>query len=308
MRYWLPTLYIGLAVMCLHCAEVNIEESNNPNPPGTDVSAPECPTCDQPCTTDQECWPSSVCLDGICGRECVTDEECVALGAFCHDHRCKEAAPQDTVGSVDTTPPPPTDTGGPLPEDTSPPDTSVPDTTTTDPGTPKKGFGDPCLEAEECESDLCLDVGIAGTGFCTKACARSKDCGAGFSCYPVSADQKVCAPSDVGTPVDCTASTCFGLVTLQNGLGQCVCSADCLDASDCPSNMVCSYAQTQTGNVKVCIPFGNPCTSADDCYQQACAGEPGSTGFCTATCETTLDCPGGAVCSGVDGTTQTYCQ
>ncbi|MBR57287.1 MAG: hypothetical protein CMH54_04435 [Myxococcales bacterium] len=307
MRYWLRTLCIGLVVMSYHCAEVNIEESNNQNtnPSDTDASAPECPTCDEPCTTDQECWPSSVCLDGICGRECVTDEECVAQGAFCHDHRCKAANPQDTTGSVDTSTP--TDTGS-SPQDTGQPDTSVPDTTSSDPGTPKKGFGDPCQEGSECESSLCLDVGIAGTGFCTQACTRSKECGAGFLCAPVSATEKVCAPSDVGNPVDCAASTCFGLLSLQNGLGQCVCSGECLDASDCPASMVCSYAQTQAGNVKACIPFGAPCSGPNDCYQQACAGEPGSTGFCTATCETTLDCPGGAACAGVDGTSQTYCQ
>jgi hypothetical protein len=294
------------------CTETDVNVNLNPNQ-GTDgtsvqVNFPDTRNASDTmgvlCTVDQDCWPVSVCIDGICGRECVTNEECKTKGGLCRDWRCEEGGADAGTQSDSSTPNsdsgnPVADPGTPTPDPgPSPSDLGTPDEAPVDFGTtPTKGYGDPCMGSDECESGLCVALG-AVQGFCTQECQQTQDCPVAHACYPVGGGTKICAPSDAGAPADCVNPGCLGL-SLNNGLNSCVCTHACQTASDCPGVMACSYAATANGNQKLCVPVGEVCypdpNQLNACFQ-FCYPETLEAGFCTATCDSTLDCPSGSPC------------
>jgi len=309
-KYVSYILFFAGILWCCTETDVNVNLNNNPGSDGTSTQVNFPDTRNAPdtlgalCTTDQDCWPVSVCIDGICGRECVTDEECKAIAGTCRDWRCEQDG-VDAGTANDSSPvktdsgPPVSDPGPPTPDSNPPaPDPGPPDNAPAETGpTPTKGYGEPCTAAAECESGLCVALGTP-QGFFTMECQQTQDCPISHACYPVGGGTKICAPSDAGVSVDCLSPTCFG-ISLDNGLGSCVCSHECQSASDCPGVMACSYAATATGNQKLCIPVGELCdpdpNQVNACYQ-FCYPETVDAGFCTATCETTMDCPAGSPC------------
>ncbi|MBM4372329.1 MAG: hypothetical protein FJ098_11785, partial [Deltaproteobacteria bacterium] len=55
------------------------------------------------CTSDQECLPTGVCLEGACGQQCTSDAQCLN-GYECRTYRCEPRGrgPEDVTTPGDT--------------------------------------------------------------------------------------------------------------------------------------------------------------------------------------------------------------
>lgn len=284
------------ALFCLNNVCQGIGSTpNEDTTSSTDLTALE-DVSGQLCSTDQDCWPEAVCLMGSCGRECVTDQECASQGMVCIDWRC----------ATDTTPPP-QDTSSAI-DVQAPQDTAIPDTAPqpTDPGNTSSGlpYGSPCSAGSDCESTLCIGVGAGGSGICTKSCNSllgPSECLGTDMCYDLAPGQSVCAPSDVGKATSCSVPDCFG-PSLQNAQGECVCTAKCAQAIQCPAAMSCSPTQVGTeGVVDLCVPIGGACGpgNEDHCFG-VCVLTDNANGFCTAVCDQHTDCMTQMTCTATD--------
>lgn len=120
-------------------------------------------------------------------------------------------------------------------------------------------FGDDCSPGRApCQSGTCLDLGTAR--LCTAKCPPA--CPPGFGCRPAelldgSGQTEVCFPEGGGQPgADCT----FGPAACESGLcvrkaSGPVCSATCVEDSDCPGGWACVGTQTvDDQSVEACLP------------------------------------------------------
>jgi len=112
---------------------------------------------------------------------------------------------------------------------------------------PLLGLGEPCTTAAECESDVCLPADLGGT--CTPACAHNPDCEARDEVclvLPVDADVDG-TPDDFRLGCGAPREPGYTVGNLCEAHDDCrnrrcdseVCSAPCVDASDCAFGMAC---------------------------------------------------------------------
>jgi hypothetical protein len=260
------------------------------------------------CTKDSECLPAAVCIDNLCATECTANNQC-PLGLKCVYYRCIDPTPDAGPRQTDSGQP---DAGGPQPEvdaDAATPDTAPPEEVSGPPDTgpeilpdipeqdalppgcePVAGpYGAACSCVEECESGLCVQNKLINAAICTQYCLNDAQCPGPDVCIPVDATA-VCLPNDSGQPASCDPgqAICYKQLFLKNKLGQCVCTADCVTALDCPEGFACHVLGAQ----KVCVSVGQVCaTGYVPCFGE-CAGNPQTgQGFCTAICVSSADCP-----------------
>ncbi|HEU0033874.1 MAG TPA: collagen-like protein [Kofleriaceae bacterium] len=163
-------------------------------------------------------------------------------------------------------------------------------------GPPKRGFGEPCTDRAQCDSNLCIVIGTSGS--CTKLCG---DCPEGWGCLGVlgvDADGQVsfvCVPSSTQLCTTCTQDSECTLI----GMDKCVpypdgdtyCSQDCSTIS-CPTGYGCQTVNVGGTNFKQCIPDSGAC----DCN----ASNPGATQPCTIATPFG-SCAGTETCGGATG-------
>jgi len=173
------------------------------------------------------------------------------------------------------------------------------------------GFGEPCLEHDDCEGHICL-VG-SESSFCTRACNDA--CPDGFACrvlhLAVPEVVVACVPASPTLCARCqTDAECAGGVCLPSDEGG-FCAADCRPW-DCPATYRCeSLAHPTTGDdVRVCRPASGSCVCGPDTVGQlrscqvsnaagtcngveACGGEEGWQG-----CDARVPAP--EACNGQD--------
>ncbi|HVK71847.1 MAG TPA: hypothetical protein VM734_00950, partial [Kofleriaceae bacterium] len=178
------------------------------------------------------------------------------------------------------------------------------DASTTDAPTDarRKGFGEPCLDRNECESEICILVGASG-GRCTRLCTGG-DCPSDWGCFGVidiiepGAVNEVCVPvvdqlcSACTTDAECTqigADLCLTQPT-----GGRFCGRDCRSVA-CPSGFTCQDMSAGGEVIRQCVPTSGAC----DCD----ATSMGMTQSCTimtpAPFSTT--CGGTRTCQGAPG-------
>ncbi len=290
------------------------------------------------CQSDQDCMPTGVCLNGSCGQECTSDAQCLN-GYVCQTYRCipgggdpgKDTVdpPEDTRVPLQDTPEPLLDTDAPIPcqnhldcdafdmaciegfcgDDTvdPPADTVDPPPDTVGDCPPKNGaYGNLCDCKEQCATQLCVQNFQTDQNTCTQYCTGDINCPGTDICVMVEQGVNICYYNDAGvtsTSCDPDQASCFKGMVLNNQLGQCVCTVPCVDAAgSCPNGMACHFDQS-FNNQKYCVAVGDICTVAQNpCYSGSCLGD-GQTGYCTAICVTTADCPAGWLCQDVGGPT-----
>jgi hypothetical protein len=179
--------------------------------------------------------------------------------------------------------------------------TDVPDASTIDaidapPDAPLRGFGEPCTDRRQCESNLCILTGTSGE--CTQGCG---DCPTGYGCLGVTGvgiDGEVtfvCVRTSSQLCSPCTADTeCTVL-----GMDKCVpypdgdqfCGRDCTSVS-CPTGFSCETVNIEGTNYKQCIAESNAC----DCD----VSNPGAMQPCNIVTPWNV-CVGSSTCGGASG-------
>ena len=157
---------------------------------------------------------------------------------------------------------------------------------------PKKGFGDPCTDSNQCESNIC--VLVATGGVCSALC--NNDCPAGWGCFGVTGvidpDQvtSVCVPISDQLCSPCVADSECTLIGMDSCVtettGRKYCARDCSTVA-CPNGYDCSAT-------KECVPHSGAC----DCNT---ATQAGSTDACTITTPLSTTCAGTSTCAGIGG-------
>jgi hypothetical protein len=167
--------------------------------------------------------------------------------------------------------------------------------------------GEPCSvgSPETCATGLCL--GSAAGGACTRDCATSAECPAGYACTRVgSPARKVCVDIERSctAPEHCATGLCVP------GLG---CTATCEAPSDCPGRLsglpayTCGRAYGASTNVCVVPadvvgddPAGASCVLSDsglyECRSGACDDSAPLGPMCTTGCTAQGGCGPGLGC------------
>ncbi|HEX4420786.1 MAG TPA: hypothetical protein VH165_22880 [Kofleriaceae bacterium] len=160
------------------------------------------------------------------------------------------------------------------------------------------GFGQPCTDASQCTSDICI---LAGTsGVCTDTCGTCPD---GWGCFGVlgaiepGVVSSVCVPTSDQLCSPCVQDhecTLLGMdKCLTEATGRTYCSRDC-SSVDCPSGYQCANTVVDNVNYKQCVPLSGAC----DCNT---AGQQGTTDACTITTTLGTTCAGAETCGGTAG-------
>jgi hypothetical protein len=185
------------------------------------------------------------------------------------------------------------------------PDAAEPDAVVLDarpdvpPDAALRGFGEPCTTGAQCDSDVCLLVGIGGV--CTKVCDGT--CPDGYGCFGVIGAidpgqiALVCVPTSSQLCSPCQADSECTLL----GMDKCVveatgrhyCSRDCSTVA-CPSDYDCTNQVIGGINYKQCVPHSQAC----DCMT---AAQMGMTDACTITTPLGTSCAGARTCGGTTG-------
>ena len=202
-------------------------------------------------------------------------------------------------------------------------DSGTHDSTSIDaaPDALKLGFGLPCSDNSQCQSDICLVVPTVGV--CTEECGT---CPTGWGCFSVNNNGEFnseCVPlsSELCTP--CTMDT----ECTQVGMDKCLseadgsyCARDCSNIS-CPDGYDCKATDVNGTNYQECIPHSGACDCNTDAqtggtnacqiattFGRSCAGSEtcgGTTGWSTCMPPSTTDIPDGNYadenCDGIDG-------
>ena len=185
------------------------------------------------------------------------------------------------AGEVDAPPAPPDMAVDALPQPDAP---------------PGKGFGEPCTDNAQCESQLCILVGTSGQ--CTKLCG---DCPDGYGCLGVTGIQIegqvsfVCVPTSNQLCTPCTQDTECTLL----GMDKCVtypdgdraCARDCTSVT-CPVGYDCKTVDIGGTDFKQCIATSDAC----DCT----AANPGQMQPCNIMTPFNV-CVGAQTCGGATG-------
>ncbi len=164
---------------------------------------------------------------------------------------------------------------------------------------PRKGFGAPCLDKDECESEICLHVGTGGR--CTQVCSGG-DCPESWGCFgvigaiePGTVDE-VCVPvteqlcSPCAMDAECTqigADRCLSYPD-----GKQFCGRDCSTVG-CPTGFACTDLTIGGLATKQCVPTSGAC----DCD----ASNMGATEACTIMTPFMTACAGTRTCAGATG-------
>ena len=181
-----------------------------------------------------------------------------------------------------------------------------------------KGFNEPCLDDDECESGFCLGEGPSNGGVCTRSCAEM-ECPDGWDCKPQanseprevllcvqSIDSRLCQTCSVDAHCNAIGDLC-----LERDDGEFYCAQDCTNTA-CPEGYVCTDYTLPgwTYTARQCVPEGGlcDCTETTIGLTQPCTVE-NEFGECngTKTClpgEVWSECdatpPAMEVCDGVD--------
>jgi hypothetical protein len=166
---------------------------------------------------------------------------------------------------------------------------------------PLKGFGEPCTDRAECESNICILVGTGG--ICTDLCSGD-DCPENFGCLgvldsvePGSVDY-VCVPTSNQLCTPCTAHSECTLIgqdlCVQNALGDSFCARDCSTIT-CPAGYSCDTVDVDGDDYEQCIPNSGFC----DCVAENQGLEEGCDIQTPAPFNTT--CAGTRTCLGDGG-------
>ena len=166
---------------------------------------------------------------------------------------------------------------------------------------PLKGFGEPCTDRSECESNICILVGTGG--ICTDLC-NGDDCPDEFGCLgvqdsvePGSVDY-VCVPLSTQLCTPCTAHSECALIgqdlCVANALGDSFCARDCSTIT-CPAGYSCDVVEVENMDFEQCIPNSGFC----DCV----AENQGLTEACDIQTPAPFNttCGGLRACLGEDG-------
>jgi hypothetical protein len=130
---------------------------------------------------------------------------------------------------------------------------------------PLKGFGEPCTDRSECESNICILVGTSG--ICTENCTGD-DCPEDFGCLGVQDSVEpgqvdyVCVPTSNQICTPCTAhSECTVVgqdLCVPNALGDSFCARDCSTIT-CPAGYSCDVVDVDGDDYEQCIPNSGFC-------------------------------------------------
>lgn len=313
----------------------------------------ECVAGGSECRGDGDCGPPArVCVEGACvpgcgAAGCAAGERCEAATGRCvpgePDLECRRDAdcglrarcdaatgrcvPEAGCGAGDCGPGERCDeaTGRCVPD--GPPDCRVDgcgpaercDEATGACVAAGGALGHVCAEDADCDSGLCLAVGIGARveRICTALCCSERHCPPGFGCLYV-AGVRYCLPgrfnlagdgftAEMGQACGAGGNNCrSGLcdVGRDRCLGACCTDADCL-------GRLCFWGATQGGNRTFCdIPLGlgrtgELCFNELDCASGVCiptgAEPPQPPGQCADLCCKNADCPGAYVCGQVLG-------
>ena len=160
---------------------------------------------------------------------------------------------------------------------------------------PKGGaMGDPCDEADECESGLCVDT-PAGGSVCTQECIE--ECPDGFTCKGVPlygsdlvficipSFWTICEPCVEDEDCDLADTAC-----VDGGAEGTYCSVSCDNDADCPDHFACEAE----GDLGWCRPVSGSCSCLP--------GDAGKQEPCELTNEWGT-CEGTRLCQGAEGWT-----
>ncbi|MBA3460069.1 MAG: hypothetical protein H0T46_08925, partial [Deltaproteobacteria bacterium] len=179
-------------------------------------------------------------------------------------------------------------------------DAAVPDASVIDamPDAKLNGFGEPCTDTNQCESNLC--IAAATGGVCSQLCGS---CPTGWGCFgvlgaidpgqvafvcvPVS--NQLCSPCNADS--ECTLLGMDKCITQDTGRKYC--ARDCATVS-CPTGYSCENEVIGGVTFKECMPT----TGACDCMN---AMQMGMTDPCTLTTLLGTQCAGTSTCGGTAG-------
>lgn len=141
---------------------------------------------------------------------------------------------------------------------------AVVDANTTD-AAPKAGFGEPCSDKSECESNICIFVGIGG--ICTDLCVAGT-CPEEYGCFGVFGAIEpgevadVCVPDSTQICTQCAAHTeCAAVgqdLCLQYENGKNFCARDC-SSVECPMGYACETVEVEGNDYQQCVPNSGAC-------------------------------------------------
>ncbi|RMH45127.1 MAG: hypothetical protein D6689_00580, partial [Deltaproteobacteria bacterium] len=179
---------------------------------------------------------------------------------------------------------------------TAPPDaTPAPDATPLPDAAPLGGFGDPCSDKGECESNICVLAGIGG--LCTETCVAGS-CPDGYGCVGVfgaiepGVVADVCMPESTQLCTTCEADSECSLIGADKCIpypdGKRFCGQDC-SLVECPDGYRCDTVSIDGTDYQQCIPQSGAC----DCdASTAGATEPCDIATPFGTCGGTRTCEG----------------
>jgi len=166
------------------------------------------------------------------------------------------------------------------------------------PDAPLKGFGEACTDSMQCQSDICILVGIGGV--CSQLCGTCPD---GWGCLGVVGAVTdgevtyVCVPTSNQLCSPCQADSECTLIGMDKcvteSTGRAYCGRDCSTVS-CPAGYDCENEIIDNVNYQECMPHSAAC----DCNTM---DQMGTTDPCTITTTLNTQCAGTSSCDGVAG-------
>ncbi len=127
------------------------------------------------------------------------------------------------------------------------------------PGTGGGGFGDPCSDASQCDSGVCVTGAGAAEGFCSSLCDAATACPGGAECVAVDAEDSVCVPAEqpggggqLGDACSEGGQCASGLCATDDS-GNGICTEECAGLLDCADGFSCEP-----------VDGGSVCLPADD--------------------------------------------
>jgi hypothetical protein len=257
-------------------------EPDTAPPPPRDAAPPQPDAERVECRLNSDCDPDEYCADGRCTFDCREDRDC-AEGETCSNGRCRAGPPPD-------------------------PDAEV--------GPPGDGLvGSECAEDEDCDSRICLGVGVAGSEhrICATLCCTEGECLPNFACLNY-AGAKFCLPDRIfpGVTFDRSAGQDCGdgVNRCRSGLcdstrGRNTCLRTCCEDFQC-GGLACVWTNTGGGPRNTCdIPLGfggtgDRCVAEFECSSGVCAFDPAiNGGTCAGLCCSNADCPANRRCGQV---------
>jgi hypothetical protein len=284
------------------------------------------------CTADSDCNTGNCsAIDGVCrtpvGQSCTPDncDQCYSSGTFsycggscttssmCNGGYCLGLTPDSTGISIAYNCYPPCTTGCTVGCQSVLVDNGG-YTTTVDycnilsltPATGLSRLGYAC--GGGCTDGTCYK---SWTNVCTKACATSADCGAGFACVDLPCDSADGgAAADAGTcPVcmatctdeagSCHRGTCTSEATV-DGTSTMLCDPRGSIGDACASDVECQSGRCVATRCASAAGAanGDGCTTNADCVSNNCpAGQCKGTALLGASCNVSADCAVGSCCT-----------